>query len=166
MKVEEVDLNDRAFSELSIDSRVIKFDKKVIYYDEILGESFEKTEYWYKGYYKNYFYSSPWFYLETLMNTITVIIFYVALVNFLIIKKKSKDYLFTKMTDEIDDLVSVRNDVPASSFEPFLDDWNEKRKIRQFKSNMKYKISKLERKTPFRIKGYLYKKKRKREVRI
>jgi hypothetical protein len=150
--VSEVDFNDPVFSQITDKSREFIYDKEVIMYDEEFGETYIITVPWYKGYYKNYFFNSSWFYLETMMNTLMVAIFYVALINFLIAKKKSKDRVYLKLTGEINNIVVEKNDVPSTTFEPFLDDWNSDRKKRQFKSNIKYKLSKLERKTKFKIK--------------
>jgi hypothetical protein len=148
----EVNFEDEVFSQMTKESRKFIYDKKIIMYDEEIGETYEILVPWFKGYYKSYFFDSSWFYLETMMNTIMVTIFYIALINFLIAKKKSKDAVYIKLTGEINDIVVEKNEVPSTTFEPFLDDWNGERKKRQFKSNVKYKLSKLERKTSFKIK--------------
>jgi hypothetical protein len=150
--LDEVDYESDIFSQHTEKSRDFIYDKEIIMYDEQLGETYTLLVPWYKGYYKNYFFVSSWFYLETMMNTIMVTIFYIALINFLIAKKKSRDAVYLKLTGEINKIVVEENDVPSTTFEPFLDDWNNVRKKRQFESNIKYKISKLERKTKFKIK--------------
>ena len=156
--VSEVDYTDDIFSQFSKDSREFKYDKVEILYDEELGENYEVTTYWYKGYYKNYFFGSSWFFLETMMNTLMVTIFYIALINYLIAKKKSDDVVYRKLTSEINDIVIEKNSVPSSTFEPFLDEWNGDRKVKQFISNIKYKLSKLERRTPFKVRKIFYKR--------
>ena len=164
--ISEVDFNDPVFSQLTDKSREFIYDKEIIMYDEEFGETYVIKVPWYKGYYKNYFFNSSWFYLETLMNTIMVTIFYVALINFLIAKKKSQDRVYLRLTSEINNIVVERNDVPSTTFEPFLDDWNSSRKKRQFKSNIKYKLSKLERKTKFKIKRLFQEKDENGKVRF
>lgn len=154
----EVDYTSQEFENYKNDSREYIFDKTVLMYDEVLGENYEETVVWYKGYYKNYFYASSWFYLETLMNTLSVMIFYIALIQFLISKKKSNDKVFITVTGEINKIIVQDNAIPASSFEPFLDDWNNERKVKQFISNIKYKISKLERRTKFKVRKQFFKK--------
>ncbi|NCU41381.1 MAG: hypothetical protein EOM19_01490 [Candidatus Moranbacteria bacterium] len=150
--VSEINFEEEIFSQMTKKSRQVIYDKEEVLYNEELGETYVVTTSWFKGYYKSYFYESSWFYLETMMNTITVTIFYIALINFLIAKKKTKDVVYLKLTGDINDIVVEKNNVPSTTFEPFLDDWNSERKKRQFKANIRYKISKLERKTPFKIK--------------
>lgn len=155
---EEVDKTSDEFESYRKDSRETIVDKVVIMYDEELGENYEITVRWYKGYYKNYFFGSSWFYLETMMNTISVMIFYVALIQFLVAKKKEKDKVYLSLTGDINKIVVLDNSVPASSFEPFLGDWNDNRKVNQFISNTKYKLSKLERRTRFKVRKQFFKK--------
>ena len=155
--LDEVDFNDRVFDDLDDNSREVILDKIVVKYDPELGQNYEEEIRVYKGYYKNYFFMSYWFYLETSLNLFLAIIFYVALVNFLIVRREEKDEMYQALSSELNTLI-IENDLPPATFEPFLDEWNRERKINQHISNMKFKRSVLEKKTSHKVRKLFYTK--------
>lgn len=156
-EVSELNYEDPVFEDMSKDSREVFSVEDKIIYDEITNESSIVTVDWYGGYYKNYFFASYWFYLETLFNTVLVLIFYIALVNFLVSRRQDKDELYNTLSEEINGMV-VDNELPAVTFEPFLEVWNNNRKVKQHIANVKYKISKLVKRTKYKIRKVFYHK--------
>jgi len=155
--VADLDYEAEIFDQMSKDSRqVYSIEPKIIYDEETNTTTIQETN-WYSGYYKSYFFASEWFYLETLFNTVLVMIFYISLINFLISRRQDKDEIYIALSSDINGMI-VDNDLPAVKFEPFLDIWNNNRKIKQHIANVKFQISKLIKKTPYRIRKVFDKK--------
>lgn len=154
--LEDVDYSLPIFESYTKASReIIKVEKRYVY-DEETNENFVITVEMYKGYYTKFFFQSYWFYTDTGLNSLTAMILYITLVNFLIAKRSSENPIFKKLDEEINELVIVTNSVPSTTFEPFMEEWNNQRKIKQHISNIKYKLAVLENKTPYKIKKAFY----------
>lgn len=154
--LEEVDYDDDIFSNLTKGSReIIKYEKEYTI-DINTGEEVITHIKMYKGYYTQYFFASGWFYAETLLNSLMVMILYMALVNFLIGRRAEKDLIHKQLENDLHDLINVKNSLPSASFEPYMENWNHRRKINQHISNMKYKLAVLEEKTKYKIKKTFY----------
>lgn len=148
---EEVNYDDPIFKDWTPQSKeVIKYETEYLY-DETIHENIKIKVKMYKGYNSNYFYKSFWFYAETLANTVTVLLFYITLVNFLISKRVNEDEVYIKLESELNELIYEKNALPSYTFEPFIEKWNRDRKRKQHISNVKYSLAKLEQKTSFKI---------------
>jgi hypothetical protein len=156
--VKDLDYGDDVFESYTSKSREVFYIRKEIKFNEQTQENFTVETEYYRGYYTKYFFESSWFYLETALNISLMFMFYITFVNFLISKKEEKDKIFNMLSDEINKLVYEDNAIPSSSFEPFLEDWNDKRKKKQYISNMKYKLNLLENKTSFKVRKEFWKK--------
>jgi len=104
--------------------------------------------------YTKFFYEHPFWYISTATSLGSALILFYSMFNYLItvMREKYKKYvdLDNKMTDAVDKFLD------PVTFEPWIDnDFNTRRKIQQHKFNVKYKIDKLERKTPYKVKRKL-----------
>ena len=104
--------------------------------------------------YTKFFYEHPFWYISTVTSLGSALILFYSIFNYLItiMREKYKKYveLDNKMTDAVDKCLD------PVTFEPWMDnDFNPRRKIQQHKANVKYKIDKLERNTPYKIKRKL-----------
>ena len=104
--------------------------------------------------YTKFFYEHPFWYISTVTSLGSALILFYSIFNYLItiMREKYKKYveLDNKMTDAVDKCLD------PVTFEPWMDnDFNTRRKIQQHKANVKYKIDKLERNTPYRVKRKL-----------
>lgn len=153
---QDIDYNSEVFKFWSKESKeVIEIRTELIYHEP--SGTFIEIEYpFYKGYYSNYFWESSWFYVDTLTNSLIIMLFYITLTNFLISRNKAKNGEYLYLKDEINEIVLVKNEIPSSSFEPFMEKWNYGRKVNQHISNVKFKLSKLESKTKYEIKKEFY----------
>ena len=104
--------------------------------------------------YTKFFYEHPFWYISTVTSLGSALILFYSIFNYLItiMREKYKKYveLDNKMTDAVDKCLD------PVTFEPWMEnDFNTRRKIQQHKANVKYKIDKLERNTPYKIKRKL-----------
>lgn len=104
--------------------------------------------------YTKFFYEHPFWYISTVTSLGSALILFYSMFNYLItiMREKYKKYveLDNKMTDAVDKCLD------PVTFEPWMDnDFNTRRKIKQHKANVKYKIDKLERNTPYKVKRKL-----------
>jgi len=104
--------------------------------------------------YTKFFYEHPFWYISTVTSLGSALILFYSTFNYLItiMREKYKKYveLDNKMTDAVDKCLD------PVTFEPWLEnDFNKRRKIQQHKANVKYKIDKLERHTPYKVKRKL-----------
>lgn len=153
---DEVNYNDPIFKDLTDRSKeVIKYEKEYMFNEET-QENIEIKVKMYKGYNTKYFFQSSWFYGDAALNTLIVLIFYITLVGYLLAKRMMNDQLYIKLEGELNQLVIEENQLPAVTFEPFIYDWNMIRKKKQHISNIKYKLAKLEQKTPYKIRKEFY----------
>lgn len=153
---EEVNFDDPIFKDKTKGSReIIKWEKEYSY-DIETGEEIITHVKMYKGYYTKYFFQSGWFYADAGLNSLMVMILYIALVNFLIVRRTEKNDVHNKLEGELNDLVIEKNSLPSTTFEPYMEKWNNKRKINQHIANIKYKLALLEKKTPYKIKKTFY----------
>lgn len=156
MRMDLIDYNSKEFELWSERSKELIVIRKELEYHE-QSNSFIEVEYqYYKGYYTNYFWQSYWFYTDTILNSLIVMLFYITLTNYLISRNKLKHDEYLYLRDELNDIVLVKNDVPSSTFEPFMERWNYSRKVNQHISNVKFKLSKLEKETDYQIKKDFY----------
>lgn len=154
--LEEVDYTLEIFKDKTDNSReVIKYETEYIFSEE-LQESVPVKVKVYKGYYTKYFFESWWFYADAMTNSASALIFYVALFGYLLVKRLENNEIFLTLEEEINNIIIVENQLPAISFEPFIEKWNLARKIRQHISNIKYLLAKLEVKTPYKIRKTFY----------
>ena len=96
------------------------------------------------------------FYSETFLHTLMVMILYIALTNFLIVRKKEDNENYKKLIKDLNEITIETNSLPATTFEPFIEEWNNQRKIKQHISNIKYKLSRLENKTSYKVRKTFY----------
>jgi hypothetical protein len=150
MALSEVNFEDPIFENIKPNSRVTIVEKEFIRYDEELGVTYSEYVTWYKGYYKNYFFVSPWYYTDLGTNTLLMIIFYLGLTSFLINTKISKDPVYIKLEEDLNHLILNTGEVTSSKLEPFMDRWNLARKKKQHISNTKAELSKLTKKTSYK----------------
>jgi len=104
--------------------------------------------------YTKFFYEHPFWYISTVTSLGSALILFYSIFNYLItiMREKYKKYveLDNKMTDAVDKCLD------PVTFEPWMENnFNTRRKIQQHKANVKYKIDKLERHTPYKVKRKL-----------
>ena len=104
--------------------------------------------------YTKFFYEHPFWYISTVTSLGSALILFYSMFNYLItiMREKYKKYveLDNKMTDAVDKCLD------PVTFEPWMENnFNTRRKIQQHKANVKYKIDKLERHTPYKVKRKL-----------
>jgi len=104
--------------------------------------------------YTKFFYEHPFWYISTVTSLGSALILFYSTFNYLItiMREKYKKYveLDNKMTDAVDKCLD------PVTFEPWMENnFNTRRKIQQHKANVKYKIDKLERHTPYKVKRKL-----------
>lgn len=103
-----------------------------------------------------WFWEDPMFYSETFLHTLMVMILYIALTNFLIVRKKEDNENYKKLIKDLNEITIETNSLPATTFEPYIEEWNNQRKIKQHISNIKYKLSRLENKTSYKVRKTFY----------
>lgn len=101
--------------------------------------------------YTKFFYQYTFWYISTITSLSSSVILFYSVFNYLITKAKGEYKKYVDLTTEMDNIAN--NYLDPVTFEPWMDDvFNRKRKIKQHKSNVKYKIDKLERWTPYKVK--------------
>lgn len=101
--------------------------------------------------YTKFFFQYPFWYISTATSLGSAIILYYTLFNYLVAVGKEKDRKYVELEKQVDEMTDKLLD--PVTFEPWMhDEFNKGRKINQHKSNVKYSIEQLERRTPYDIK--------------
>lgn len=100
--------------------------------------------------YTQFFYQSPWWYIDTGISLISAIFLFYALFNYLI--TRDKDERVEHVNGELKVKELNDNYLDPDTFEPWMDKFNRNRKVKQHIRNVKYRLKKLEKDTPFEIK--------------
>lgn len=104
--------------------------------------------------YTNFFYEHLFWYISTAVSLGSAIMLFYSLFNYLITSMKDRYKKYVMLEEELN--TAVKQYLDPVTFEPWMDNvFNPRRKINQHKLNTKYKIDKLERRTPYRIKARL-----------
>lgn len=100
--------------------------------------------------YTKFFYQSIFWYISTVTSLASSVILFYSLFNYLITTAKEKYKKYVDLEAEVDRMTDENLD--PVTFEPWVDEvFNAVRKINQHKANVRYKLDKLERLTPYRI---------------
>lgn len=104
--------------------------------------------------YTKFFYEYPFWYISTITSVGSAIILFYTLFNYLIIVAKESCKRYVEIEAQVDEMTD--NYLDPVTFEPWMDNnFNYRRKVAQHKSNVKYEIDKIERKTSYTIKRKL-----------
>lgn len=104
--------------------------------------------------YTKYFFEYPFWYVTTFTSIGSAIILFYSIFQYLITRGKERNLKYRRTGATLDILVAQYLD--PIKFEPWMDNtFNQNRKIQQHKSNVKYLIDKLERKTSYNVKRVL-----------
>jgi len=100
--------------------------------------------------YTKFFFQHNFWYVTTITRTVSAILLFFSIFNFLLTKHKDKYKRYIELNDEITTLTN--NNLDPSTFEPWMEDvFNHDRKIKQHIDNVKYELSKLEQRTSYKI---------------
>lgn len=100
--------------------------------------------------YTKFFFQHTFWYISTLTKTVSSILLFFAVFNFVLTKHKDKYKRYIDLSDEMTMLSN--NSLDPSTFEPWMEyTFNRERKIKQHIDNIKYELSRLEMRTPYRI---------------
>lgn len=101
--------------------------------------------------YTKFFFQHPFWYMTTIVNLISALLIFYSVFNYLLTKRKTKYKRYLDLEEELSNLGSASLD--PVTFEPWMRDrFNRPRKIEQHVSNIKRKLERLERKTPYKYK--------------
>ena len=101
--------------------------------------------------YTKFFFQHPFWYMTTFVNLVSALLIFYSVFNFLLTKRKTTYKKYVDLDAEITTL--GQESLDPVTFEPWMkDDFNRPRKIKQHISNVKYKLERLERKTPYKYK--------------
>lgn len=101
-----------------------------------------------------FFFEYPFWYISTATSLGSVVILFYSLFNYLIIRSKDRYKEHVELEKEVKDM--TKKSLDPTTFEPWIDNvFNYNRKITQHKSNVKYELEKLEKKTDYRAKRKL-----------
>lgn len=110
----------------------------------IIPDTFEVTVY------TKFFFQHPFWYINTLTRTVSAILLFYSVFNYLLTKHKDVHKRYIELSNEMIDLSN--NHLDPSTFEPWMEDvFNHKRKIAQHISNIKYRLGLLEKHTSYKI---------------
>lgn len=99
--------------------------------------------------YTKFFFEHSFWWISTGVSVLSTLITFYALFNYLNTKNKSKYLKYLNLTYQMDQL--VENYIDPDTFEPWVHhDFNVTRKINQHRSNVKYALDKLIRKTDYK----------------
>lgn len=100
--------------------------------------------------YTQFFFTSLAWYLTTAVHIISTILVYYSVFNYLLTRRKQSDVKYVELLDEVDTLTN--NHLDPITFEPWMvNEFNHNRKITQHRTNVKYEIDTLNKKTDYRI---------------
>lgn len=101
--------------------------------------------------YTKFFFQHPFWYITTLTRTVSAIVLFYAIFNYVLTKYKDTHERYVALNKELIQLSN--NSLDPSTFEPWMEHkFNHDRKVAQHIANTKYKLGRLEQKTPFAIK--------------
>ena len=100
--------------------------------------------------YTKFFFQHIFWYITTITHVASALLLFYSIFNYLIDKYKSEYSKYITLEDEL--ILLSSNSLDPSKFEPWmLNVFNKERKLNQHISNVKYKLSKLEAKTPYKV---------------
>jgi len=107
--------------------------------------------------YTKFFFEYTFWYISTLTSLISAVLLFYSLFNYLLTISKDKYKKYVELEQDLEKM--SRCDLDPVTFEPWMDYvFNYKRKIKQHKGNVKYKLDLLEQKTKYedkkRLKNY------------
>lgn len=101
--------------------------------------------------YTKFFFQHVFWYMTTIVNLISALLIFYSIFNYLITKRKATYKKYLDLDQEIESL--AQESLDPVTFEPWMvSSFNKPRKIKQHISNIKYKLDRLERKTPYKYK--------------
>ena len=104
-------------------------------------------------FYTKFFYESTAWYMSTGVSMLSTVLLFYALFNYLIVRAKDRYKRYIDLSKQIQ--VIVETLLNPDEFEPWMDHtFNKRRKIQQHITNVKVKLDRLERKTPYKIKQF------------
>lgn len=104
-------------------------------------------------FYTKFFYESPAWYVSTGVSMLSAVLLFYALFNYLIVRAKERYERYVDLSKQIQ--VIVETLLNPDVFEPWMDNtFNKRRKIQQHTANVKVKLDRLERRTPYKIKQF------------
>lgn len=104
-------------------------------------------------FYTKFFYESTAWYMSTGVSMLSAVLLFYALFNYLIVRAKDRYKRYIDLSKQIQ--VIVETLLNPDVFEPWMDHtFNKRRKIQQHITNVKVKLDRLERKTPYKIKQF------------
>lgn len=99
--------------------------------------------------YSKFFFQYAFWYISTVISLGSTLILFYSLFNYLVTKNKDTYEKYVSLEHEITEMTNQNLD--PVTFEPWMDNvFNKQRKINQHKSNVKYNIDSLEKKTSFK----------------
>jgi len=106
--------------------------------------------------YTKFFYQYTFWYISTLTSLVSAVLLFYSLFNYLLTISKDKYKRYVELEEELEKM--SRCNLDPVTFEPWMDNvFNLKRKIKQHRSNVKYKLDVLEQKTKYENKKRLKK---------
>lgn len=102
--------------------------------------------------YTKFFFQHTFWYVTTITRTVSAILLFFSMFNFLLTKHKDRYKRYVELTEEMTKLSN--NSLDPSTFEPWMDEvFNHDRKIKQHIDNVKYDLSRLEQRTSYKIRA-------------
>lgn len=100
--------------------------------------------------YTKFFFEYSYWYVSTIIHTVSAILVFYSMFNFLLTKKKSTYQKYIDLNTEISTVTNTRLD--PITFEPWMiNNFNKPRKITQHKSNVKYALDILDKRTNYKV---------------
>lgn len=97
-----------------------------------------------------FFFQYVFWYITTLVHIVSAILLFYAVFNFFLTKNKLKNPKYIDLVNQMDTLSNESLD--PVTFEPWMvNPFNQERKIKQHKANIKYNLKKLDNKTNYKI---------------
>lgn len=104
-------------------------------------------------FYTKFFYESTAWYASTGVSMLSAVLLFYALFNYLIVRAKDRYKRYVDLTKQMQ--VIVETLLNPDVFEPWVDNtFNRRRKIQQHITNVKVKLDRHERRTPYKIKQF------------
>lgn len=102
--------------------------------------------------YTKFFFQHTFWYVSTLTRTVSAVLLFYSIFNYLLTKYKDTHRRYKELSDELIKLSN--NSLDPSTFEPWMiDDFNRVRKIKQHTININYRLSMLDRRTSYVIRN-------------
>lgn len=99
--------------------------------------------------YTKFFYQNMTWYVSTGIHTVSVVLMFYSIFNYILAKHKNTYKKYLDLNDEVESLSNAHID--PNTFEPYMVDvFNKARKINQHKANVKYALERLESKTSYK----------------